>query len=50
MERYIILNPYNTSKNNNGFTEVQKDFFKTAIEQGQPKAKQLVLTKYQRMK
>lgn len=50
MERYIILNPYNTSKNNNGFTEVQKDFFETAIEQGQPKAKQLVLTKYQRMK
>ena len=46
MEKYIILNPYNSSKNSNGFNEVQKDFFTTAIENGQPKAKQLVLSKY----
>lgn len=50
MGKNIILNPYNTSKNDNGFQEVQKDFFITAIEKGQPKAKQLVLTKYTKMK
>ena len=48
--KYIILNPYNSSKNENGFKEVQKDFFKAAIEKSQPKAKQLVLTKYSQMK
>lgn len=50
MTKYIILNPYNTSKNENGFMEVQKDFFTTAIEQGQPKAKELILNKYPQMK
>lgn len=50
MEKYTILNPYNSSKNSNGFNEVQKDFFITAIEKGQPKAKQLVLSKYPRMR
>lgn len=50
MEKYIILNPYNSSENSNGFTEVQKDFFTTAIEKGQLKAKQLVLSKYSRMR
>lgn len=50
MEKYIILNPYNSSKNNNGFEEVQKDFFTTAIEKGQTKAKQLLLNKYLQMK
>lgn len=50
MEKYIILNPYNSSKSSNGFNEVQKDFFTTAIENGQPKAKQLVLNKYPRMR
>lgn len=50
MGKYIILNPYNSSKNNNGFNEVQKDFFITAIEKGQPKAKQLVLSKYSQMR
>ncbi len=50
MAKYIILNPYNTSKNENGFMEVQKDFFTTAIEQGQPKAKELILNKYPQMK
>lgn len=50
MAKHIILNPYNTSKNKNGFMEVQKDFFTTAIEQGQPKAKELILNKYPQMK
>lgn len=45
-EKYTILNPYNSSKNSNGFKEVQKDFFETAIDKGQPKAKQLLLSKY----
>lgn len=49
-ERYTLLNPYNSMKNENGFKEVQRDFFTTAIEKGQPKAKQLVLSKYQHMK
>ena len=49
-EKYTLLNPYNSSKNGNGFKEVRKDFFTTAIEKGQPKAKQLVLTKYLQMK
>lgn len=48
--KYVIFNPYNSSKNKNGFKEVQKDFFLTAIEQGQPKAKQLILSKYPQMK
>lgn len=50
MEKYTILNPYNSSKNHNGFTEVQKDFFITSIEKGQPKAKKLILAKYPQMK
>lgn len=49
-ERYTLLNPYNSMENENGFKEVQRDFFTTAIEKGQPKAKQLVLSKYQHMK
>lgn len=50
MEKYAILNPYNTSKNMNGFNEVQKDYYINAIEKGQPKAKQLVLNKYPQMR
>ena len=49
-ERYTLLNPYNTSEKDNGYKEVQKDFFITATEKGQPKAKQLVLSKYPQMK
>jgi len=50
MEKYTILNPYNSSKNDNGFNEIQKDFFITAIEKDQTKAKQLILHKYPIMK
>ena len=49
-EKYTLLNPYNSSKNCNGFKEVRRDFFTTAIEKGQSKAKQLILTKYPQMK
>lgn len=50
LSRYTVLNPYNSEKNKNGFNDVQKDFFLTAIEQGQPTAKKLVLSKYPKMK
>ena len=49
-EKYTILNPTNSSENENGFEDVQKDFFVTAIEKGQSKAKQLVLSKYSGMR
>ena len=49
-DKFIVLNPYNSSKNNNGFEEVQRDFFMSAIESGQPKAKKLVLSKYPQMR
>jgi len=49
LENHIVLNPYNSSKNCNGFYEVKKDFFETSIDEGQAKAKQLILEKYKRM-
>ena len=49
-KRCILLNPYNSLKNENGFNEVRKDFFTFAIEKGQAKAKQLVLSKFTQMK
>ena len=45
----IVLNPYNTYQNWNGYYEVKFDFFETAIKDGQAKAKKLVLTKYPRI-
>ena len=42
----IVLNPYNTSNNRNGYNEVKMDFFKTSIDKGQARAKKLVLSKY----
>ena len=45
----IVLNPYNTCRNLNGYYEVKFDFFETAIKDGQAKAKRLVLTKYPRI-
>ena len=41
-----VLNPYNTSINNNGYNDVKYDFFETAIKDGQAKAKKLILSKY----
>ena len=46
---HIILNPYNTHKNNNGFEEVRMDFFERALEQGQAKSKRFILDKYPRL-
>ena len=45
----IVLNPYGTSKNKNGYNEVRKTFFIEAIKNGQPKAKQLILKQYSKM-
>ena len=45
----IVLNPYNTNKNKNGFEEVKMNFFESAIKDGQAKAKKLVLSKYARL-
>lgn len=49
-QKCIILNPYNSSKNQNGYEEVRKDFFETAITKGQTSAKKLILSKYPLMK
>ncbi len=45
----IVLNPYNTEDNENGYSEVREKFFMTAIDKGQAKAKKLILDKYPRM-
>ncbi len=45
----IILNPYNTNVDMNGYNEVKYDFFETALKNGQAKAKKLVLSKYPRI-
>ena len=49
-QKYTILNTYNSSKNQNGYEEVRKDFFETAITKGQTSAKKLILSKYPLMK
>ena len=49
MSKYIVLNPCNSMEKDNGFNDVQKDFFITAVEKGQPKAKELILSKYSLM-
>lgn len=46
IKKFIVLNPYNFRENNNGFDEVRKDFFETAINKGQSTAKKLILSKY----
>lgn len=48
-EKNIVLNPYNSAKNKNGYEEVREKFFMTAIEKGQGKAKKLILTQYSRI-
>lgn len=45
----IVLNPYNTCNNRNGYEEVKFDFFETALKDGQAKTKKIVLTKYPRI-
>jgi hypothetical protein len=48
-ENNLVLNPYNTSVNKNGFEEVQMLFFETALKDGQARGKRLVLAKYPRI-
>ena len=48
-EENIVLNPYGTYKDMNGYQEVRQDFFYEAIKKGQPKAKEYVLKKYKRL-
>ena len=45
----IILNPHNKNEKDNGFKEVRYDFFQASIEDGQAKAKKLILDKYPRL-
>ena len=45
----IVLNPYNTNVNSNGYYEVKTDFFINAIKDGQTKSKRLLLSKYSRI-
>ena len=45
----IVLNPYNTSVNENGYEEVRQEFFENAIKYGQAKSKKLLLSKYPRL-
>ena len=46
---YIVLNPYDTSLNQNGYKEVREFFFTNAMEFGQAKAKKKLLEKYPRI-
>lgn len=48
-KEHIVLNPYNSSKNLNGYDEVREDFFNFSVKYGQPKAKELILKKYPRI-
>ncbi len=45
----IVLNPYNTSKDKNGYSEVRLEFFNNSIKYGQIKSKNLILKKYPRL-
>ena len=45
----IVLNPYNSNKNSNGFYEVRNEFFMNCIKYGQVKSKNLILKKYNRL-
>jgi len=46
----IVLNPYNSKVECNGYQEVRLDFFETALSKGEEEAKRLVLNKYPRIK
>ena len=47
--KHIVLNPYNSNENDNGFNEVKNEFFMNCIDFGQAKSKRLILEKYKRM-
>ena len=48
-ENNIVLNPYNSNRNMNGYEEVRMDFFENAIKYGQAKSKKLLLSKYKKL-
>ena len=45
----IVLNPYNTYKNDNGYDEVRLEYFYNSVHFGQPKSKKMLLEKYPRI-
>lgn len=45
----IVLNPYSSNKNDNGYDEVRDEFFMNCINLGQAKSKRLILEKYKRI-
>ena len=45
----IVLNPYNTCKDLNGYYEVRNEFFINSIKYGQAKSKKIILEKYPRL-
>ena len=46
---HIILNPYNTCDNQNGYQEVRLDYFKSLLDNSPSKSKKIVLSKYKRL-
>lgn len=45
----IVLNPHNSSENNNDYQLVREDYILNSIKFGQPKSKKLLLEKYPRI-
>lgn len=45
----IVLNPYNSGNNMNGYEEVKMDFFEGILNNGQDKVKKMILSKYPRL-
>jgi hypothetical protein len=48
-DKYILLNPYSSIYDENGFDDVRKDFFTEALNKGQVIAKKMLLKKYPRI-
>lgn len=42
----IVLNPYNSNKNEEIYEQIRKDFFTETLNKGQVKAKKIVIKKY----
>lgn len=45
----VVLNPYNSCKNMNGYEEVKLDYFESVLTNNQDKAKKMILSKYPRL-
>lgn len=46
---FIVLNPFNTNKEDNGFNIVREEFFTIALNSSEEEAKNYILNKYPRM-